>query len=110
MAKRLQDFDALTGISTFHEYNHLTKVTTITTTADVEPVLEQNKEEYKDEDQKAAGMKSGLLKIASIPMALIHKWKVEEGIDVFNKNHAEAVKRKLNDPAYLYLRTASGRY
>jgi|TARA_R100000093_G_C1934755_1_gene69951 hypothetical protein len=108
--ERFVDFDALTGISNFHDYDHQTKVTTIRTTADVEPVLERNKLEYNDEEQKRAGIKAGFVKIASIPMAVIHKWKVEDGIDVFNKNHAEAVRRKLNDPEWRYLRTASGRY
>jgi hypothetical protein len=107
--KRLLEFDPFSRISTFHEYDHETKVTTLTTTCDVAPILEQNKREYNDVDQKKIGLKAEMLKVASIPMAVIEKWRIEDGIDVFNKNHAGAVERKLNDPEWRFLRTAPGR-
>lgn len=55
------------------------------------------------------GMTGNVKRVASIPAALQVKWLVEEGIDVYNPDHAERVMRKLNDPDYAYLRTAPGR-
>ena len=45
---------------------------------------------------------------ASIPDIIVQKWRDEEGIDLFNPDHGEAVKRKLNSSDYAYLRTAEG--
>jgi hypothetical protein len=36
------------------------------------------------------------------------KWLTEEGLDIHNKNHWEAIRRKLNSSEYLYLRTSGG--
>lgn len=47
-------------------------------------------------------------RVASIPAALVVKWLVEEGLDVYDPDHAERLMRKLNDPDYAYLRTAPG--
>jgi hypothetical protein len=42
-------------------------------------------------------------------MAIVEKWQNELGVDVFNPDHKEAVRRLLNSSEYLYLRTAPGR-
>lgn len=47
-------------------------------------------------------------RVASIPLTLVLKWKLEEGWDAFNPHHAHKLAQKLNDPQYLYLRTADG--
>ncbi len=108
--KRLLDVDPLTGTKTYHEYDHLTGQATISTESDVSPILEANNSLYNDSSFKQQGMKNSMLKIASIPVDVIAKWKIEEGIDVFNKAHTPRVMRKLNSPDYRYLRTVSGRY
>jgi hypothetical protein len=43
---------------------------------------------------------------AHIPDAVWMKWKIEEGIDIFNKDHLPAIKRKLDDPEWRHLRTS----
>mgnify|MGYP007107502949 CR=1 FL=1 len=106
--RRLLAIDPMTGVRTFHDYDHLSKVTTITTSTDVQPILEANKTQFNDEGLKRQGIKNGWWKVASIPNALIEKWRFEEGIDCFNKNHRQAVMRKLKSPEYRYLRTSSG--
>lgn len=113
MAERLLDFDAMTGISTFHDYDHQTKVTTISYRGDSTAVLERNKKLYNDPEYKKAGMASGLVHYASIPPAVELKWRIEDGIDIYDKNNwgpNGPIARKLNDPAYRYLRTAPGRF
>ena len=71
------------------------------------PVIEHNKRLQNDGDGYSKSRE--LRRAASIPNGLVAKWLVEEGINIFNPNHAEAIRRKLNDPEYRWLRTAPGR-
>lgn len=106
--KDLLDIDPLTGVETWHHYDPVTDATTIESRQDVEPFLEANKV-LSNTDYSQQGIKESWWHVASLPMVVIEKWKVEDGIDVFNKNHWNAVKRKLNDPENRFLRTGSGR-
>lgn len=47
-------------------------------------------------------------KIAHIPDVVIVKWRDELGIDVFDPNHADGVKRLLNSNEWAHLRTSEG--
>lgn len=75
--------------------------------ADVEPLLEANKALYASGDGYSPSRE--LRRAASIPMAIIEKWKNELGVDVFNPDHMPAVRRLLNSNEYAFLRTAPGR-
>jgi hypothetical protein len=75
--------------------------------ADVEPLLEANKALYTSGDGYSPSRE--WRRAASVPMAIIEKWQNELGVDVFNPDHKEAVRRLLNSSEYLYLRTAPGR-
>ena len=44
--------------------------------------------------------------VASIPAILQVKWLQEEGLDIYNHDHAERLKRKLNSSEYRHLRTS----
>lgn len=44
--------------------------------------------------------------VASIPTIVISKWLTEEGLDIYNPEHAERLRRKLNSNEYAYLRTS----
>lgn len=44
--------------------------------------------------------------VAQIPASVQVKWLWEEGLDIYNPEHAERMKRKLNSNEYLYLRTS----
>lgn len=74
--------------------------------ADVEPILEHNKALYTSGDGYSPSRE--WRRAASIPMAIVEKWRVEKGVDVFNPDHMPAVCRLLNSNEYLYLRTAPG--
>lgn len=80
---------------------------TVIRSADVEPLLEINKALANSGDGYSPSRE--LRRAASIPMIIIEKWKDEHGVDVFNPDHKEAVRRLLNSSEYLYLRTAPGR-
>lgn len=45
---------------------------------------------------------------AVIPPMVIDKWRNDHGIDVFDPEHADRVKKLLNDPDWRYLRTTEG--
>lgn len=51
-----------------------------------------------------------LRRAASIPVGVQLKWLTEEGLDIYNPDHADRLMRKLNDPDWAYLRTADGRF
>jgi hypothetical protein len=74
---------------------------------DVSPILENNKILANSGDGYSASRE--WRRAASIPLIIVEKWKTEEGIDVLNPDHQEAVRRKLNSSEYAFLRTAPGR-
>ena len=109
MTKRVLDHDPLTGITTYHRYDHATQTTFIEREQDINYILDSNKELYNDESYKKDGIKKSWMHAATIPAIVIEKWLIEDGIDVFNPDHINKVKAKLNSNEYRYLRTASGR-
>lgn len=66
-------------------------------------ILEDNKR-FVTHDDKGYKKDPDMWIAATIPNSIIHKWLVEEGIDLFNDDHWPAVKRKLNSSEYGYLR------
>lgn len=78
----------------------------VTRAQDVQPILEENKRLMNLNDGYSPTRE--LRRVASIPFVVIEQWRAE-GIDIFNKDHREAFRRKLNDPENLFLRTAPGR-
>ena len=75
--------------------------------ADVEPLLEANKALYTSGDGYSPSRE--LRRAASIPNAIIEKWRNELGVDALNPDHWPKVRQLLNSSEYLYLRTAPGR-
>jgi hypothetical protein len=45
-----------------------------------------------------------MVHVASIPPAIVMEWLVKYGVRAWDRNHAAAVKRLLNDGEYRYLR------
>lgn len=74
---------------------------------DVEPLLEANKALYASNDGYSPSKE--WKRAASIPMAVIEKWRNEHGVDFFNPNDRPRVYALLDSNEYLYLRTARGR-
>jgi hypothetical protein len=52
---------------------------------------------------------SGWTKVASVPLWLIEKWKAEDGLDYFNRDHQPGLLARFNSNEYLKLRTAPGK-
>lgn len=75
--------------------------------ADVGPLLEANKALASSGDGYTPSRE--MRRAASIPLAIIEKWRNELGVDVLNPDHIGAVRRLLNSNEYAFLRTAPGR-
>jgi hypothetical protein len=78
----------------------------IVSAQDLSPVIEANKAAYGHNDgyTKTREMR----RVAFLPDIIRQKWLNEEGWDAYDPDCAHKLMRKLNDPDWLYLRTAPG--
>jgi mannosyltransferase OCH1-like enzyme len=68
---------------------------------DLTKLLDQNKR-LQQEDHH---IKDELRLSARIPVTIYYEWKNKFGVDLYNKDHAQAVRKLLNSPDYRYLKT-----
>jgi hypothetical protein len=112
-ARRLLDHQPDSGVSTYHVYDHDTKVTTIETVQDVAPFLERTRAMRNHgtgggnrlNDVTKKQIKKGWLSYASIPAVVEYKWMKEHGVNINNPDHRPAVFKLLNSREYAYLKT-----
>jgi len=103
--KRLLDHTPETGVTEWFVDSDDGKSFSIVTEQDAQPHIEMNKKlqgmgrEYYAQD-------NDMWRVASIPIGIVMKWLVEDGIDVYNPEHSAAVTKKLNDPEWKYLKRA----
>lgn len=99
--KRILDYDPITGITDYFEYDSLTDTTTLSREQDVGLILEINKALRNDEDYSKKGIKNGMWHYAQIPPILIEQL-LKRGIDIFNKNDEKKFFQLLETefPAY----------
>lgn len=64
---------------------------------DAAPILEQTKQ------LDAPDKRSEMWHVGRIPASVGLKWLVEEGIDLWNPHHSDAIKKKLMDSDYRHL-------
>lgn len=103
--KRLVDVDSLTGIETWHDYDHDAKKTYITQVQDIQPILERNKALALDDRYKKQGIKNDWYHFATIPTTLIVEFKTKYGLDVFNDDDLPKIEKLLQSSEYAYFRT-----
>lgn len=72
---------------------------------DVSAEIELNKQKYNNTPRI---LKADFWPEAHIPDIIILKWLNEEGLNIYDKNAAPQLRRKLNDPSWRYLRTRPG--
>lgn len=73
----------------------------VKSTQDVESILNHNRMLQND---KSLTRTKEMRHVASIPNIVVEQW-LKEGINIFNKEHWQRAKKRLNDPDYKYLRT-----
>jgi hypothetical protein len=99
--KKLFDKDDALGITRIWHYDPETDKATIETRQDVSAIIEENKSEYAQIDERARW--GEWTKVASIPMSIYYQLKREGKLD-----DEAYMKRWLNDPDNKYFRTRSG--
>ena len=70
---------------------------------DLTKLLDQNKR-LQQEDHS---IRDELRLSARIPVTIYYEWKEKFGVDLYDKNHKDAVRKLLNSPDYRYLKTTS---
>ena len=108
MTRELLDFDPATGKQEWVVRDESAKKWHIEYIEDVEPALECNKNRQNSGHDGYTPSRD-LRHVAHIPDIIILKWLKEDGLNFFDKNHWPGIKRKLNDPDWRWLRTASGK-
>lgn len=101
MSERLLDFDPLTGTKTYFSSSDEEGGTwRLRYEQDASPILDRNKESQSESFDK----RSEMWHAASVPTAVMYEWLVKHGVNMFDKNHAEGVKRLLNSDEYRWCR------
>lgn len=102
--ERLFDYDPATGLKTWFSSSDEDGGTwRFRHEQDVSPILDANKEAQAESFDK----RSELWHAASIPNVVILEWMTKYGIDIYNQNHKEGVRRLLNSNEYRHLRKAN---
>lgn len=101
MEKKLFDTNQELGITRIWHYNDATDEATIQTQQDVTNVIEENRSDFSQVDERAPW--GELTKVASIPLSLYYQLKAEGKLD-----DEAYMKRWLNDPDNRYFRTRPG--
>ena len=84
----------------FH-FHEPTKEFAIEHIQDIQPLVDSNKNLQENDHL----MRDELRLSARIPLTVYYEWKIKFGVDVFNPNHKEGVKKLLNSADYRYLKT-----
>jgi len=99
--ERLFDYDPATGVRTWFSSSDEDGGTwKFRREQDVSPILDANKEAQTDSWDK----RSEMWHAAHIPTLVMYEWATKHGVEMWNPEHKDGVKRLLNDPEYRYLR------
>jgi len=100
--KRLFNTDEEQGITRYFHFDDETGQATIQTQQDVTAIIEENKQEYAQVDERARWGEWS--RVASIPMSIYFQLKAEGKLD-----DQEYMKKWLNDADNKYFRTRAGK-
>lgn len=101
LSRRLFDHDPLTGLRVWWDYDADEDRGLLTYEQDVTPHLDA----CADARNAASGPMGDMAHVASIPIGVQYEWLTKHGVNMWDKNHAPAVKRLLNgDYRYLKVR------
>jgi len=99
--ERLLDYDPSTGMKTWFSSSDDDGGTwNLRYEQDVSPLLDANKEAQSESWDK----RSDMWHAASIPNVVLMEWITKHGIEYWNPNHKDGVKRLLNSDEYRHLR------
>lgn len=82
---------------------------TVWSTQDNDPLLEHNAQLRGLDDRGYTSPSKDFRREGSVPLALIEKWKQEEGVNVLLPEGHDFLRKKLNDSDWANLRTSEGK-
>jgi ribosomal protein L19E len=100
--KKLFDVNPELGITRIWHYDDEKDEATIQTQQDVTAIIEENKDEFNQVDERARW--GEWTRVASIPLSLYYQMKAEGKLD-----DEAYMKRWLNDPTNQFFRTRPGK-
>lgn len=95
--------DVVDGITTWHEYDPLTKETRLYMEGDAEPDIEFAKALAKSDDYTKKGMRNCWWHYCHVPNSVLLKWK-SMGVDI---SRPENLVEMVNRPEWSYLKTTN---
>jgi len=99
--ERLLDYDRDTGLKTWFSSSDDDGGTwNLRYEQDASPILDRNKASQAEGFDK----RSDMWHAAHIPTIVMLEWKHKHGVELWNPNHKEGVRRLLNSDEYRYLR------
>jgi hypothetical protein len=98
--------DPLSGAVSTLDYDHDADVAVIKRVADVQPVIDRNKELLNHGTHTKTPGELDMRLAASIPIEVCYLWLQKYGIQAWKKEHWDAVKKLLNSNEWKYLRTS----
>jgi hypothetical protein len=107
MTKRLLEYDPLTGIKTFHEYDHASQKTYISHEQDCQKILDYNRTLANDDRYKRQGIKDDWYHFATVPLTVVMEWKTKYNLDVFKNDDLPRIEKLLKSSEYSKLRTVN---
>jgi len=99
----LIDYNPETGLQKWMDYDPDKDEILISYKQDdaaIQAILDRNKEAQADPFDR----RSDMWHAAHIPAVVMFEWLTKHGVDFYNPDHKDGVKRLLNDPEYRYLR------
>ena len=67
----------------------------------LQPLIDSNKRLQQEDHKRADEMRLS----ARIPATVYYEWRNKFGVDLFNPDHKDGVRKLLNSPEYRYLKT-----
>ncbi len=110
MTTELIAYDDLNGIAQYHDYDPYTDESRFFCVEDATSVLEYNRMLANDNELTKHGIKNDFWLYAKIPTIVQIKLLAEKGIDLYKKEHGNALSKVLEDPDYRYLKTTSRKH
>tara|TARA_R100001460_G_scaffold22884_4_gene46482 strand:+ start:286 stop:585 length:300 start_codon:yes stop_codon:yes gene_type:complete len=86
----------------FH-WHEPTKEMAIEHVENLQPLIDSNKKLQQEDHHISDEFRLS----ARIPMTVYYEWKNKFGVDMFNPNHKDGVRKLINSPEYRYLKTTS---
>ena len=108
MTRRLLDYNPLTGVSTWFNYENSTDIMHITTEQDVAPILDQVSSLRNDTDYSKAGIKNDWWHYARLPLHVILDMKAKHGVDLMAPKIDWKSALKIINREYPYVKATNG--